>query len=950
MPEELGEHLEPYVAALENGDFEQILRSNEAKALLDPTATTDSDSKILREVKLSDYSNWSDFIFRRLGLLLGDRVGGDSKTQSPAFLQHFYFLVALAALYSFVQSNVTGPTLPFVSADVLFPKDVAENSRLVAEIRRDLILSLGADGEAAYKLTPNIELLCLAETILVCPPVVKHVKAAQWAWLRVNFLHQRLLSDPAPTLQSSIYVQLDGLAHELLVEGVSVGLGEELKREITVAFLLERASIHTHHGFDKKAREDLDKASAEREFSFALTGRLGKRTKYQEKDTSQLVVLARSKYVEPSKDGDLTPEDDTNGTQDTISHDTRPNNLDLNDDTLLESISFTKQQTKSIEIQDEESLPAALKGIDPENQPLLGPLDSIILLSLASSIKNTSPEDGLTREETLPYATRVLEGGSSNWQVYTQALLVRSRIEGFKSRTMERGLLQLQVLVDQVIAETTSGASSEQVATSFLPKAKESESAPVNERLRFVFQLASPSRWELESELAQRWVTMGGLRSALDIFERLEMWAEAALCWAATEREDKAKLIVRRQLFHATDGNDESIDEDTEKWEGNARDPPPADAPRLYCILGDIDKDPSMFEKAWEVSNERYARAQRSLGRHYFAAGDFLKAANAYSKSLKVNQLNQPAWFAMGCALLQLSQFERAAEAFSRTVQLDDSDAEGWSNLAAALLNLEPDTDETEQPKVRILDEDEDEDIALSQSKKDPQQHRRDALKAFKRASRIKFDSYRIWDNVLTVAASLSPPSYTDVVTAQKRIIDIRGSTDGEKCVDVSILEMLLRHIIETEEDGYDPSKPGLTRMAVEMIEKAVVPLITASKRLWQLVARLQLWRRKPSSALESHEKAWRVVTSQPNWESSTEEAWNEVVDATVDLVDAYQSLGTMERTEGLAAGSGELVMKDWKFKSRSAIRGVLGKGKDSWEGTEGWERLQQALEDLRNA
>jgi hypothetical protein len=43
-------------------------------------------------------------------------------------------------------------------------------------------------------------------------------------------------------------------------------------------------------------------------------------------------------------------------------------------------------------------------------------------------------------------------------------------------------------------------------------------------------------------------------------------------------------------------------------------------------------------------------------------------------------------------------------------------------------------------------------------------------------------------------------------------------------------------------------------------------------------------------------------------------------------------------------------VAKDWKFKARSAIRGIKGRGKDSWEGTKGWEKLDEALEDLKGS
>jgi len=947
LPDDLASVLSDLLRSLEHGDFAEILQHPQVKILLGH-----EDDETTEAVFFADFPSWGDYIFRRLGLILGKRNEELENTGqvSPSYRQHIFFIVAVASMYAFLQSNFTGPPLPFSSAQVLFPKSISASPAAVSALRRDLILSLGADGEAAYKLTPNIELLCLADSILTCPPVVKNVQAARWAKLRVDFLHQRLLSEIAPSLQSSIYGDLEAVETQILSSE-----SEYSTLDIRVHFLLERAAIHTHHGFDKKARVDLDQATSERKFEFALTGLLGKRTKFQEKDTSQLVVLARS--VSSMSNGIPDAGEKEIATTDIKSNSpisapegveiSKPRNLDLNDDTLLESISFTEYPSSSTDIKDESSLPSNLTSLDPANQPILEPLDSAILLSLASSITNTSPSHGLTREETLPYATRVLEGGSSNWQVYTQALLVRSRIEGYRSRTMERGLLQLQALVDQVISETStedsSGAVGSEGATTtiFLPKATQSETAPVSERLHYIFQLCSPSRWELEAELAARWVNLGGLRSALEIYERLEMWAEAALCWAATEREDKAKKIVRRQLYHASSGSDEIADLEEKKWEGSPRDPAPADAPRLYCILGDIDHDPAMYEKAWEVSNHRYARAQRSLGRHYFALKDYEKAASAYSLSLKINALNHSSWFALGCAHLELTQFKSAVEAFSRCVQLDDTDAEAWSNLAAALMHLRP-----VQPSTSI-DKDE---HPITKHHPSPQQHRIDALKAFKRAAALKYDSFRIWENLLTVAASTIPPSYADIVAAQKRLCELRGPSVGEKCVDEDILDALVRYIITSDADnaGYDPAKPGLPRMVVELVDKHVVPLITASARLWRTVAKLALYRHRPSSALEAHEKAWRAVVSQPGWEHGTEKQWDGVVDATIDLADAYESLGSMERTEGLGAGAGELVAKDWRFKSRSAVRGITGRGKDSWEGTDGWERLKTCLAGLK--
>jgi tetratricopeptide (TPR) repeat protein len=917
LPDELAAVLQDILKAAETADLLTFSQLPDVQILLGH-----QENDATKDVKREDFTSWNDYIFHRLGLLFPFRTEeeGTPIKETLQYRVHLFWALAVASLNAFVQSNITGPPLAYKPSELLFTKDLSGDAASVRKIQQDLIASLSLDGIAAYKLTPNIELLCLADTILINPIFQKFIPLSTWARLRTSFTYQRLLSEPAPSLQTTIYDDLKD------VEKLVMDSGKEIEiPDLRSTFLLERAAVHTHHGLDKQARADLDQATAERKFEFALTGLMGKRTKFQQKDTSQLLVLAKS----AGTDSKTTKSTEAAG----------PKALDLNDDTLHETIQFT-ERVASMDIQDESKLPASLASLEPANQPLLEPLDSVILLSLAESIKNTNPADGITREQTIPYAERVIEGGSSNWQVYTHALLVRSRMEGYKTRTMERGLLQLQALVDQVIAETsgqaTTDAETGEKITAFLPGAKEGESAPVEDRLRYVFALSSPSRWELEAELASRWVHIGGLRSALDIYERLEMWAEAALCYASTDKEDKARRMIRRQLFHATNGDDATADVDSETWEGAPRDPPPAEAPRFYCILGDLDDDLSKYEKAWEVSGKRYARAQRTLGQRYISQRNYEKAVEAYELAIKCNALNHPAWFALGCAYLELLQFKNAVEAFSRCVQLDESDAEAWSNMGASLLHLRPKTKTPEEEAIEG---------------KVTSHPRSDALKAFKRAATLKHDNYRIWVNVLVVAASTTPPSYSDIVTAQRRICEIRGATDGEKCVDDEVLDALIKHLVQSKPDsGLDLSAPGLPRMTNELVEKHIKPLITFSPKLWAVLATLYMHSGRPTSALECHEKAWRAVTSQPKWEDQDEKVWDAVAQQTIDLVDAYETLGPRERTEGLAAGSGELVAKDWKFKARSAIRSVMGKGKEAWEDSKSWELLTERMEELKSS
>jgi tetratricopeptide (TPR) repeat protein len=961
-----------------------------------------------------------------LPFMLGVTTRLEFLLRNPA--AHLSFLkIGYSALEAFLQSNCTGPPLDFNTEEVIIPKVYRREDSSLAELKKQLQQSLAVDGTTVYALTPNVELFWLAKVIMGNAVLAEEGFNGRRARIRVNFIHQKLLLEKSDLLQAQIHADAEILEQQLTPR---LKFHAHAAEEFFVEFLLERAAICTYYGDEEMARLSLAQAAKIRDFQFALTGALGKRTKFQDTELSQLVVLAKSRDFEPEPyssrkssraDGmdSHKPSSAANSRPTTpapTSVPAGPTNIPLNDDTLLEAISFKQtsvDKSTTPTVLNASSLPPALTSLDPANQPLLFPVDSIILLAIASSISNTSPADGLTREETLPYATRVLEGGSSNWQVYSQALLVRSRIEGYRSRTAERGLLQLQALVDQVIAETTSsspppvqespGNDSTNQSSSFLPRPKSAESATPADRLMYIYQLSPPLRWELESELAARWVSLGGLKTALEIYERLEMFAEVALCLAGTEREAEAIKVIRKLLFEPseqrTNVKAEADGGGGVLYTGPERMVLPADTPRLFCILGDLEDEPGHYERAWTVSKGRYARAQRSLGRYWVKRKQYTHAADAYSRSLEVNKLNASTWFALGCVQLELQDWAGAVESFSRTVQLDTEDAEALSNLAAALLRLpaegddedvdangdevaveEPD-DMVEEAKELRLDDTEanadEDDVDTRTTKPDPYKNTRDALSALRRAAQLKRDNARIWDNYLTVAASLPPPwtPWSEIILAQKRVIELRGKTKGESAVDEKIVGVLVAYVtsefdypqaaeLEGEtleaqphggtttgigaEEGALPTailRPGsVPRELIDLMENFVVPLITTSSDLWLSVARLARWRKRPLAALEANEKAWRAVTSQPGVYEKDEASWEAVVVATEALVKAYETLAGEERERT----GGRVIDGDWRFKARSAVRGLLGKGREMWGDSDGFRRLESIMETLK--
>lgn len=850
------------LSLVSTGDFAQLFQSDHARILLGTDITDAAHPDVAYLQQNHDYPAY-----------LSRRLASHGELPACALLS-----VGIAALWSFLQSNVTGPPLPFTPETILLPPPL-RTSTFTTVLSKAVIASLSVDGESAYHLTPNALLLSLARSILTSP-VVASCETATWWRMRINFTHQKILSEATSTLHDAIYADLQQLQAAVLAPGTKARL------------LVEAALVDTFFGHDAKALAGLEAAATATGLEYALTGVLGKRTKFQQSDTSQLVVIAQSTGVH--EDTAAAPV---------------PNKLDLNDDTLLETIAFTKSTT----VVGDSELPPVLAALDPAEQPKLHPLDAAILLLVAETIKNTNPAEGLTREEMMPYAERVLRH-PTNWEVYTLGLLVRSKLEGYRSRTIERGLLQLQAVVDQVIADTTDTSAATTTAT-FLPRASAADAAPISERLAYIHQLSVPTRWALEAELAARWISLGGLRTALEIYTRLEMWAEVALCYAATDKEPQARKVLRAQLFDAT--TDEELA------------PPPTNAPRLWCILGDLDSHAPHYEKAWAVSGNRYARAQRSLGRLHFSAGSHAAAAAAYEAALAVNALNAPSWFALGCCCLELQRWPRAVEAFTRCVAIDETDAEAWSNLASALLHREttlsaqpawpgPNPPPAAQPDDRS---------------------KRAALTALRRATAVNHDAWRIWENLLIVAASIIPPSYNDVAIALARIIELRGAAAGESCIDVDILARLVRHVVVAA--PYDPAAPGLQHMVVDLVTRRVIPLVTKDARLWRVVATLARWRGRPREALDAEEKAWRAVGVSG---VDTAGEWEALVEATEELVGAYESLGEMQR-EGLGEG---VVAKDWRFKARSCVRGVMGRGKECWEESEGWRKMQEALDGLK--
>jgi tetratricopeptide (TPR) repeat protein len=108
----------------------------------------------------------------------------------------------------------------------------------------------------------------------------------------------------------------------------------------------------------------------------------------------------------------------------------------------------------------------------------------------------------------------------------------------------------------------------------------------------------------------------------------------------------------------------------------------------MLCMMGDVRRDTSWYTKAWEVSEQKCARAMRSLARAHFFKNELELAVECYEKAFKINQLYPRELFTCGCAYMKLQKYEKAIYTFGISISIDERDAEAWGNIANCYMAL----------------------------------------------------------------------------------------------------------------------------------------------------------------------------------------------------------------------------------------------------------------------
>ncbi|ORY29973.1 putative karyogamy-related protein [Naematelia encephala] len=824
-------------------------------------------------------SSQATAVFNQPGLFDGlvPPSSSEPTTQSNPLAQ---LIIAIALQHAFVQANWTGPDLT-ISINDLLPSNYP--TLTTDELNSASLPYLALGGEPAYHLCAHPALFLLSIRLLTN----LNLPTIPWWKLRSHLVHQALLDEPVE-LPSNTFEEVRRL-FDILPDDQDL-----------------RASLHLEIGLyyhslaqDKLANQEFLEAARCSGLEFELTGALGKRTKFQIEAHSQLILLAESRKREGEEISESGAAEQSNVAV--------PESLALNDDTLLEETEFTKLTTSPAST----SSTSRLSHLDPTSQPPLHPLDQSLLLSLCLSQHNNSPSSGLTANQMMPFLSRVLSH-PRNWSVHTTALLLRSRLEATRSRTVERSTLQLAALIEQM---PTSDSS-------------------VQERLRYFHQLPLPSKWEAERELAKRYMSLGVVRSALEIFTRLEMWEDAVGCLQRMEKDVEAERIVRDLLEGRKIESDlvQSRGKETMS-EGRRMRLESGREGKLRCLLGDLtlssdaaSKDPKAareaaighYEAAWEVSKHTSSRAMRSLGTLRVAGHEYELAIPCFQAALAINPLYARSWFTLGVCFVRLARWSEARDAFRRQVAVDEEDGEGWNNLAAVYLRLHEETsssDESEGSKSASFD-----DKLL-------------AFRALRQGLRVAHNNWRMWENYMIIALDVG--ELAESARAMTRVIEERG----EVGIDVDVLDRLVDSVTR---DDYDSNMNGqlvtpksnnegfgLLPNVERLFDKVILPRVSSNARVWQSHSRLLRWKQDWSGAIEDYLRAYRCGPASEQGVERDIEKWKEAVVEIQDLVDVLSLLGPKAAAESDAA-SGTKKKGDWRFQARGIVRTFIGRTRES--------------------
>nr|XP_048335273.1 tetratricopeptide repeat protein 27 isoform X2 [Ziziphus jujuba var. spinosa] len=651
---------------------------------------------------------YSEFLIAIESFLKGGEDANDS-----AYRVMVVMCIAVAAFLAFTQCNMTGPLESLPKCPLPLRGMKGNDNKFVGwdSWARNQLMAAGSDllGKFSYLqyiVFAKMLLVRMKDLLFEGSVSVYGIRSITWWLARLLLLHQRILDDRSSSLFDLLQVFMHDVLHHFgTLEKVLSYWGSNLHNDegLTIVSMvhLEAGIMEYTYGRVDSCRLYFNSAEEAAGLHLSVTGALGFRTLYQVEPKAQMVLVADTSSTNTGKrclSVSCDPQTQVSSISDNNSYqsETYEGSDILMTPKLLENDNESEIRAKGIKV-------------GGTGTPLSATHQAVILAKCLLIEKSTR-HDEMQRWDMAPYIEAIDSQQSSYFIIRCFCDILRVRWESTRSRTKERALVMMDKLV-QGIYEPSPG---------------------VAQRIPFCYGAYIPSVPALRKEYGELLVRCGLIGEAVKIFEDLELWDNLILCYRLMEKKAAAVDLIKVRLSEMP--ND----------------------PRLWCSLGDVTNNDSCYEKALEVSNNRSARAKRSLARSAYNRGDYEKSKILWESAMALNSLYQDGWFALGAAALKAKDVEKALDGFTRAVQLDPENGEAWNNIAC---------------------------LHMIRKKS------KEAFVAFREALKFKRNSWQLWENYSQVAFDVG--NLTQALEAVRMVLEISSN----KRVDAELLEKIMAEV-----------------------------------------------------------------------------------------------------------------------------------------------------------
>nr|BAC65407.1 tetratricopeptide repeat (TPR)-containing protein-like protein [Oryza sativa Japonica Group] len=696
------------VAAVDAGDYAAALASA-APHLLPPTAPAAPGSAA---------RFYGDLAAAAEGFLRGDDGGAAAAGEGFECRCAVVLSAAVAAILAFTQQNVTGPPgkyspFPFWTSSL----DEGCYSNLEDEWDAWASAQLASIGSHVHGKFSLMQFIVFAELMLTSIKSLDPTDCCSVSWwlCRLSMVRQNIVDELSSTLFDQVQEYKNKtLAHFGELENVFSYWGPLLcdgegSYFVSAAFLEAGIAEYKYGRIDQSSYMILIVCH----MHGLEMGELNFGRQPDEVDAKSQMVLVANTSGPASGEGQVT---ELTGTQDDAAAlKNARSSVPGESDEFCDILRMPRLVENDNDSGNDEKK-------DPSKKAVLTAMQQAAVLAECLHVSRRSRHDEMSGWEMAPFIESIDSQEDSYFVVRSLCDILRIRWESTRNRTKQRALLMMENMVEDVGNDFPVAA----------------------QRAKLVFGVQMPTIPALRKEYGELLISCGIVGEALDIFKDLELWDNLIYCYRLLGKVADATSLINARI--SVTPND----------------------PRLWCSLGDVTNNDDHYKKALEVSNNKSARALRSLARSAYNRNDFHASKMLWESALALNSLFPDGWFAYGTVAWKDKDLEKAVDAFTRSVQIDPENGEAWNNIACLHM-------------IR----------GRSQA----------AVQAFKEAVKFKRNSWEVWDNYSKVL--LDTGSIQQTLEAVKMVLNLSSN----KRFNIDLLEKVMAmleeqptHLSDTQE------------------------------------------------------------------------------------------------------------------------------------------------------